>query len=155
LNIRPASFSDLPKLAQLSRQGAETDYHFYPPPIRRQIAANHNLRRLLAGKIRRQLILVAGRPPLGFISGSPNINQVAVINWLYVDPSARSQGLARSLLAEFDSQLESSVHKIMLWTEIAPDYYRHLGWKEEARLPNHWWGRDFWIFSKYRQRSAN
>jgi GNAT superfamily N-acetyltransferase len=153
MQVRLAGLVDLPRLAELSKQASATDYGFYPQPIQRQIARSHDITRLLVGSIRRgQLILTAGRPAVGFITGSPNINRVAVINWLYVHPSARGQGLARQLLDDFDRRLDPSVHKVMLWTEIAPDYYRHLGWQEEAKLPNHWWGRDFFIFARYRDK---
>lgn len=39
-------------------------------------------------------------------------------------------------------------HKITLTTEIAPEFYKNLGYFEEGLLKKHWWKTDFTIMSK-------
>ncbi|HVE80931.1 MAG TPA: GNAT family N-acetyltransferase [Candidatus Dormibacteraeota bacterium] len=150
--IRPAKVRDLTAVSKLAAQSIENDYGFYPPHVKQQLKARNSKRSLLTTIIRRQrLILVAednGRI-VGYIIANPNNDSVALVYSIYVDGAARKKGIGRALLNEFEKQyVKPPVSKIMVWTEIAPDYYRRLGWSEEAGLKNHWWGQDWVIFVK-------
>jgi ribosomal protein S18 acetylase RimI-like enzyme len=149
--IRSARLSDLAALDSLSRHASKTAYGFYPDHIQRQIARRNSWRPLLTGMLlRRRTVLVCfedGRP-VGLLIGTPDNDGVGVIQWLYVHPDVRGRGSARQLIDEFERRLPLSVHKMMVWTEIAADYYRKLGWDEAVKLDNFWWGEDFTILTK-------
>ena len=81
---------------------------------------------------------------------------MALVYSLYVDKDERGSGIGKLLLEYFESEIvPADIEKIMLWTEIAAPYYRKLGWREVAELPDHWWGQTFWIFVKDTQARSH
>lgn len=153
IRVRRARLSDLSRLGQLSRDGAEADYQLHPPEVRALIARRHSTKPLLFALIRTGRVILVGEVAgkvQGLLVGTPNSDGVGVVQWLYVAPGGRSHGMARRLLSSFeDIARQSGSHKLMAWTEIASGYYQKIGWTEEVKLPNHWWGKDFSIVAKY------
>lgn len=152
LTIRPAKFSDLLQLGRMAKDAASSDYSIYSLRQQQVIAKRNGamaLLRALAGQSRPVLVAEQGKI-VGVLAGVSDIDSVAIVNWLYVSPEYRGQQVAQKLLKAFEIQLPANVHKMMVWTEIAGDYYQKLGWKKEAVLPNHWWGKEFVILAKYR-----
>ncbi len=149
--VRVAKLRDVNGITRLARESITKAYNFYPPDIKRQLTAR-NSRSSLAKTIllKRRLILAAiyDGKILGYLIGQPNTDGIALVYSLYVSDDHRTKGLGRLLLNDFEARLGGGVKKIMVWTEIAPDYYRKLGWAEEAKLSDHWWGQDWVIFSK-------
>lgn len=152
VKIRRAAFSDLPALSRLSRQGAEEDYQLHPPKVRQIIAERHSARPMLLAMLRggRAIIVAETEDALiGLLVGTPNSDGVGVVQWLYVAPEGRGGGVAGKLLESFEKAAKAAgSHKLMAWTEVAAAYYKKIGWVEEVKLPNHWWGKDFSIMGK-------
>jgi GNAT superfamily N-acetyltransferase len=154
MKIRGARFVELPAISRQVERAVAEDYGFYPPGVRRTIAARNGWRPLFATwrhPNRRILVAVDKFDVIqGQLIGTYNADDVAIVHWLYVAPEGRKGGMARKLLGQFESEVRLwGVEKVMLWTEIAPGYYEKIGWVQEAKLPNHWWGQDFYVFSKY------
>ncbi len=139
-------------MSGLAAESARTDYGFYPPEIQTLIAKRGGIAPLLRSRLRlSRLVLVALQRDqvIGYLVASPTVDGIAVVHSLYVTGAARNSGTGRKLLTDLESRLKNrGVHKIMLWTEIAADYYQKLGWIRAADLPNHWWGQDFVIMVK-------
>ena len=154
MKIRGARLFELPAISRQVVRAAGDDYGFYPNDVQRIIAERNGLRPLFAAwrhPNRRILVSVDKYGIIqGQLIGTYNADDVAIVHWLYVAPEGRKCGLARKLLRQFESEVRIwGVKKMMLWTEIAPGYYQKIGWIQEAKLPNHWWGQDFYVFSKY------
>ncbi len=150
--IRPARLSDIRQIAALSRQSVATTYNFYDRDIQRILLKRQSAPRLLNTILRRlRIILVAarGESVVGYLVGTPANDGVALVYSLYVDKDERGTGVGGQLLGYFETKVVPDyISKIMLWTEVAAPYYRKLGWRQTAELPDHWWGQTFWIFVK-------
>ena len=148
-----AGLADLPAVARQARRAATEDYGFYPAEVQATIAGRNALKPLIAAwRDPNRLIIGAWQNNvlMGNLIGTLDTDGIASVHWIYVAPEGRGSGLAKQLLQAFEDEVRRrNVPKIMLWTEIAPDYYRKIGWVEEAFLPNHWWGQTFFIFAKY------
>ena len=155
LSIRPARLSDIRQIAALSKQSVATTYNFYDKQIQKLLLKRQSARRLLNTMLRRLRVVVVavrGQTVVGYLVGTPANDGVALVFSLYVDKDERGSGVGGQLLGYFETQVVPDyISKIMLWTEVAAPYYRKLGWRETAKLPNHWWGQTFWIFVKDRQ----
>ena len=151
-SIRPARLSDIRQIASLSRQSVATTYNFYDKQIQKILLKRQSAPRLLHTVLRHlRVVLVAarGQTVVGYLVGTPANDGVALVYSLYVDKEERGSGMGGQLLSYFETRVVPDyISKIMLWTEVAAPYYRKLGWRETAELPNHWWGQTFWIFVK-------
>ena len=154
MKIRPAKLTELPIVSRGAARAVREDYGFYPIGVQRTISARNSLLPLFAAwrHPNRQILVAVDEWGIihGQLIGTYNADDVAIVHWLYVAPEGRKGGVARQLLAEFENEVRLwNVPKIMLWTEIAAEYYHKIGWTEEAKLPDHWWGETFYVFSKY------
>ena len=152
IKIRIPSLVDVFYLPVLFFRAIQEDYQFYDSSVRNRIKKKNSLRRLLVAKLRkRRLVLVAyshGRR-VGILLGSSNPSGVGMVNWLYTLPEFRKKKIGRRLLEKAENDfLNRGCHKITLTTEVAPEFYRRIGYTEEGILRKHWWGKDFYIFSK-------
>ena len=153
IKVRPATWWDLPASLRQTVASVRQDYGFYPPSVQQQIMARNSLGSLARTKLHRNRLILAAvyqGQLAGQLIGVLDSDNVAIINWLFVDPALRGGGVGRALLEDFEARLRDlPVHKMMLWTEVAAEYYKKLGWIEEAVLPRHWWGQDFSVLAKY------
>lgn len=149
--VRRAKASDIIAVSRLAQQSVEATYGFYSPAIKQALRRRNSKRALAATVIlKRRLVLVAEHQGklVGYLIGNPNTDGVALVYSLYVSLDRRAKGAGRDLLAAFEIELSQNVQRIMVWTEVAADYYRQLGWNEQATLAGHWWGQDWVIFTK-------
>ena len=111
----------------------------------------NSLRHLFFARFRkRRLIFVAkaGGKCVGLIIASYNAN-IGIVHWVFVLNEFRNKKVGSSLLREVELEMKKlGCHKITLTTEIAPEFYKNLGYTEEGLLKKHWWGQDFSIMSK-------
>jgi len=160
ITIQPASLRDVRQISGLSKQSVATAYSFYNDEIKGILRGRQSIPRLFNTILRGlRVVLVAkrGRQVVGYLVGTPANDGVALVYSLYVDKDERGSAVGKRLLDYFDDQVVPDyIAKIMLWTEVAAPYYRKIGWREAAELPDHWWGQTFWIFVKDRPaRSHN
>lgn len=152
INIRRAKPADLFLLSKWARLAASNDYSLYPIKVQAEIAARYRVKPLALGIWRHgRLVLIAeiSGLPVGYLVAAPNVDGVGVLQWLYVHSSHRGNGVAAVLLESLETEAaEKGAHKLMVWTELAADFYTKAGWKLEATLPEHWWGQDFSVLGK-------
>lgn len=79
---------------------------------------------------------------------------VAFIEELLLDETVRGQGVGKRLMAQIESlAAKRRCHKIFLDTdpelEPANSFYQACGFKEEARMPNHYAKRPMVMYAKY------
>lgn len=80
-------------------------------------------------------------------------SHVAHIKTLIVKKELRGRGIGEKLMAEAENLAKDfKCHKIYLETGNdweARGFYEKLGYEKTGKLKNHFFGRDFWIYSKY------
>lgn len=78
---------------------------------------------------------------------------VMYISQLMVGNKSRGKGVGRALMEEAEKLAsKNKIHKIFLHTGAdweAVKFYKKLGYKKEAKLPNHYEGKDSWVMSKF------
>lgn len=145
------SFKDIFSLPFLFERAVLTDFSFYSEQVKNRIIRKNSLLRLFFTRIRKQRILLVAKTEgrcVGLIISSCNAN-IGVIHWLFVLPEYRGKKIGFNLVQEAEGELQKlGCHKITLTTEIAPEFYKNLGYIEEGVLKKHWWEKDFTIMSK-------
>lgn len=144
---------DIFKLPPMFRKAVYEDYAFYDKKVQKTILNRNSLWRLLTAKLNNNRIILTGSnrggDVVGVLLGAVGLDGVGVVNWLYVLPEYRKEGLARKMLSKVEKEfLQRGCHKLVVTSEIASGFYRKIGYKKEGLLKNHWWGKDFYIFSK-------
>lgn len=151
LIICEPSFRDIFSLPFLFERAIQTDFSFYSKQVKKRIIRKNSLLRLFFARARRRRILLAAKIEgkcVGLIISSCNAN-IGVIHWLFVLPEHRGKKIGFNLVKQAELELKKlGCHKITLTTEIAPEFYKHLGYLEEGLLKKHWWKKDFTIMSK-------
>ncbi|MBP6859217.1 MAG: GNAT family N-acetyltransferase [Candidatus Magasanikbacteria bacterium] len=145
------SITDIFSLPFLFDQAVTTDFSFYNDQVKKRIIKKNSLRRLFFARLRKQrTIFVAkvGGKCVGLIIASHNAS-IGIVHWLFVLSDYRKQKIGSNLLKKVESELASlGCHKITLTTEVAPEFYKSLGYTQEGLLKKHWWGKDFTVLSK-------
>lgn len=145
------SVRDVFALPGLFRQAVDTDFSFYDDAVKKRIIKKNSVRRLLLARWRKNRILFVakvGSKCVGLIVASFNAS-IGIVHWVFVHKDYRKQKVGSGLLAKTEAEFKRvGCHKITLTTEIAPDFYKNLGYTEEGLLKKHWWGKDFTILSK-------
>lgn len=145
---------DVFKLPSMFHKAVNEDYAFYDDSVRKLILERNSLWHLLTARINPKRIILTGNKKgsghIGIILAAVNSDGVGIVNWLYVLPKYRKKGIAHMLLSEVEKKLlQRGCHKLVVSTEIAYKFYRKIGYAQEGKLKNHWWGKDFYIFSKF------
>jgi ribosomal protein S18 acetylase RimI-like enzyme len=126
--------------------------------VKNRIIRKNSLLRLFFARIRKQRILLVAKTEgkcVGLIISSCNAN-IGVIHWLFVLPEYRGKKIGFNLIKKAEAELQKlGCHKITLTTEIAPEFYKNLGYIEEGLLKKHWWQKDFTIMSKILNESVS
>jgi len=153
ITIKEPDFFDVFKMPRTFYKAVDEDYAFYDKKVQKVILDRNSLWHLLVAKIRQNRIILTGSNRegniIGVLLGAVSLDGVGVVNWLYVLPEYRKKGLAGKLLSKVEKEfLQKDCHKVVVTTEIASGFYRKIGYKKEGLLKNHWWGKDFYIFSK-------
>ncbi len=145
------SFKDIFSLPFLFERAIQTDFSFYNERVKKRILTKNSLLRLFFARARKRRILLVAKIEgkcVGLIISSCNAN-IGVIHWLFVLPEYRGKKIGFNLVKKAEDELEKfGCHKITLTTEIAPEFYKNLGYIEEGLLKKHWWEKDFTIMSK-------
>ncbi len=145
------SFKDIFSLPFLFERAVQTDFSFYSEQVKKRIIRKNSLLRLFFARARRRRILLVAKTEgkcVGLVISSCNAN-IGVIHWLFVLPEYRGKKIGFNLVKRAEAELQKlGCHKITLTTEIAPEFYKHLGYLEEGLLKKHWWKKDFTIMSK-------
>jgi len=145
------SFKDIFSLPALFKQAVATDFAFYSDKVKKRILRKNSLRRLFSAKLRKQRVVFVAKVDgkcVGLIIASHNAN-IGIVHWVFVLNEYRNKKIGSNLLREVELEMKRlGCHKITLTTEIAPEFYRNLGYTEEGLLRKHWWGQDFSIMSK-------
>lgn len=152
-NIKEPGVIEVFSLPTLFRKAVNEDYAFYDKKVQKAILDRNSLWHLLVAKLRQNRIILTGSNRegniIGVLLGAVSLDGIGVVNWLYVLPEYRKKGLAGKLLSKAEKEfLQTYCHKVVVTTEIASGFYRKIGYKKEGLLKNHWWGKDFYIFSK-------
>jgi len=153
ITIKEPGIFDVFKLPQLFYKAVDEDYAFYNKKVRKAILDRNSLWHLLAAKLNKDRVILTGSNRegniIGVLLGAVSLDGVGVVNWLYVLPEYRKNGLAGKMLSKVEKEfLQKDCHKLVVTTEIASGFYRKIGYKKEGLLKNHWWGKDFYIFSR-------
>ncbi len=145
------SFKDIFSLPFLFERAIQTDFSFYSDQVKKRIIRKNSLLRLFFARLRKHRILLVAKTAekcVGLIISSCNAN-IGVIHWLFVLPEYRGKKIGFNLVKKSEDELQKQgCHKITLTTEIAPEFYKGLGYLEEGVLKKHWWKKDFTIMSK-------
>lgn len=145
------SFKDIFSLPFLFKRAILTDFSFYDERVKKRILRKNSLLRLFFARARRRRILLVAKTDgkcVGLIISSCNAN-IGVIHWIFVLPEYRGKKIGFNLVKKAESELgKLGCHKITLTTEMAPEFYKNLGYIEEGLLKKHWWKTDFTIMSK-------
>lgn len=152
--IKEPGIFDLFKLPVMFRKALAEDYTFYDRKVRNTILGRNSLQHLLTAKLNpRRIILVYSEKGIGFIGvilGVVALDGIGTVNWLYILPEYRKKGIARKMLSKVEKEfIQKGCHKLIVTTEISGSFYRKIGYKKEGLLKNHWWNKDFYIFSKF------
>lgn len=152
--IRVPKFLDIIRLPQLFLRAINEDYSFYNKAARKKILNRNSLFHLLTAKINsNRVILVCNtkdKDQVGVLLGALGPDGVGIVNWLYVIPEFRKNKIASNLLLRTEKEFkQKGCHKLTVSTEIAQKFYKKMGYTLEGKLKNHWWGEDFYIFSKF------
>jgi len=89
---------------------------------------------------------------LGVVSGKFE-SGIVYVGTIIIDEKSRGKGIGKKLMGkveEFTKKMGG--HKIWLNTGCgwrACDFYEELGYEVEGKLPNHYFHKDFVIYSKY------
>ncbi len=148
--LRP-SLQDIFSLPPLFTQAVHTDFSFYNEPVKQRIMKKNSLLRLFFARLRKRRVLLVAKISdkcVGVVIGSHTAS-IGNIHWLFVLPEYRGNKIGSALLARAEAALEKfGCHKVALTTEIAPEFYKKLGYTVEGFLKKHWWKKDFTILSK-------
>ena len=153
ITIKEPGIFDVFKLPRIFYKAVDEDYAFYGKKVQKKILDRNSLWRLLVAKLRQNRIILTSSKQtndiVGVLLGVVSLDGVGIVNWLYVLPEYRKEGIARKMLSKVEKIfLQRGCHKLVVTSEIASDFYRKIGYKKEGLLKNHWWGKDFYIFSK-------
>lgn len=145
------SFKDIFSLPFLFHTAVLTDFSFYNKQVKKRIIRKNSLLRLFFARLRKQRILLVaktGGKCVGLIISSCNAS-IGIVHWLFVLPEYRGKKIGFNLVEKAEGELvKLGCRKVTLTTEIAPEFYKNLGYIEEGVLKKHWWGKDFTILSK-------
>jgi GNAT superfamily N-acetyltransferase len=138
-------------LPSLFTRALSADFAFYNDKVKKRIMEKNSLRRLFFARFRKNRILFVAKMDgacVGLIIASHNAS-IGIVHWLFVLAEYRNQKIGFNLLRAVELELRKlHCHKITLTTEIAPEFYKSLGYTQEGLLKKHWWGQDFAILSK-------
>jgi ribosomal protein S18 acetylase RimI-like enzyme len=152
IKIAKPSVLDLFLLLRLFNKAVNEEYSIYNDDTKKIILKRHSFLHLLIarGKPNRTIFMsIIEQRCVGVCLGTTSDDGVGVINWIYVLPKYRNMNIARKMLEVSEKEFERrNCHKLLVTTEVAQDFYRKIGYKEEAVLKKHWWGKDFYYFSK-------
>lgn len=152
IRISEPGLLDVLGLPRLFHKAINEDYGFYNTQVQKVLLERNSWRRLLIAKLKSNRIIQTsykGNICVGVLLAAVNSDGVGVVNWLYILPKYRKEGVARRMLSRVEKELlKRNCHKLSVTTEIASEFYRKLGYIEEGVLKNHWWGKDFYTFSK-------
>lgn len=159
ITIKEPEIFDVFKMPRMFYKAVDEDYAFYDKKVRKAILDRNSLWHLLAAKLNQDRIILTGSNRkgniIGVLLGAANLDGVGTVNWLYVLPEYRKKGIARKMLSKVEKEfLQKGCHKLVVTSEIASGFYRKIGYKKEGVLKNHWWGEDFYIFSKFLKNRA-
>lgn len=150
--IDEPSLKDLLRLPHLYHKAVERDFSFYNEPVKKRIVAKNSFFRLVLARLKPNRLLYVARvnnEPVGVIIGSFTGSGIGVVHWIFVLPEHRARKIGKLLMERAELFFKKhGCHKISLTTEIAPDFYKHLGYETEGVLKKHWWNKDFYIMSK-------
>lgn len=158
--IRTPTFKELLSLPKLFKKAVYEDYTFYGKNVQESIIRRYSFKHLLRAYVsERRILLIASTDTdiVGVIVGIITPDGLGMVNWIYVVPQFRNGGVAREMLTETEKIFRKmGAHKVMIATEIAPEFYKRMGYEQEGLLKKHWWGKDFYIFTKYlKETTAN
>lgn len=147
---RPSA-RDVFALPALFVEAVHTDFSFYNDAVKKRILKKNSLQRLFLARLRKNRILFVAKADgvcVGVIIASFNAH-IGIVHWVFVRSGYRKQHIGSGLLKAVELEFRRvGCHKITLTTEIAPEFYKNLGYTEEGLLKKHWWGKDFTILSK-------
>lgn len=150
--IEKITLKDIYPMSKLFKKAVNEDYSFYSEYVKKLIIKRYSLKHLFVSYLRGgRIIIIARRDEkiFGNLIAVYTDDGIGFVNWLYVVPQARRQGIARKILAEFEKEvLARGGHKVAITTEIAPKFYQKIGYSLEGILKKHWWGKDFYLFGK-------
>lgn len=153
LAISQPSLVDIYKLPGMFRKAIAEEYGVHDATTRARILRRHSLRHLLVARFKpgRVIFVVkAAGNHLGVTLGSYSGDGIGIVNWIYVLPQYRKMGVARQMLGRMEQEFaQQNCHKLTVTTEVTPEFYRRLGYNQEAIFKRHWWGKDFYLFSKF------
>lgn len=145
------SFKDIFSLPFLFKRAVNTDFSFYNDLVKKRIIRKNSLLRLFFARARKRRILLVAKVNgkcVGLTIAGCKAN-IGIIHWLFVLPEHRGKKIGFNLVKKAEDELgKLGCHKITLTTEIAPEFYKNLGYVEEGLLKKHWWQKDFTIMSK-------
>lgn len=151
--VRQPTIKELLALPKLFKKAVYEDYTFYEEKVQKNIISRYSLKHLLRAYLSERRILLVASDDIdifGVLVGIISPDGLGMINWIYVHPKFRKGGVASELLTNTEQIFkEKNSHKIMIATEIAPEFYKKMGYDQEGLLKKHWWGKDFYIFTKY------
>jgi ribosomal protein S18 acetylase RimI-like enzyme len=141
IEIRRASYDDIPVLAAFQRDGWEHDYVGYAPEgVAALSIAQYGTPRALARQLRDYDIYdvaVDDGAVIGCICGLHDPGGEPEILWLHVSRSARGLGIGRMLVDSFIEQMPPVVERIYVTTfqDYQPTiaFYERLGFVEDTR----------------------
>ena len=153
ITIKEPGVVEVFSLPPLFRKAVNEDYAFYDKKVQKIILDRNSLWHLLAAKLNKDRIILTGCNRegniIGVLLGALNLDGVGTVNWLFVLPEYRKKGIARKMLSMVEKDfLKRGCHKLVVTSEIASEFYRKIGYEREGLLKNHWWGKNFYIFSK-------
>lgn len=153
IKIIKSGIIDIFRLPGMFTKALFEEYKMYDEQTKKRILQRHSLLHLLIARFKPdRVILLAAMEKRGIavVLGTYSSDGVGIVHWIYVLPEYRKKNVAKRMLLQMEQEfLKRNCHKLTVTTEVAWEFYRKIGYKQEAFLKNHWWGEDFYFFSKF------
>lgn len=153
LTVQSPGIREMLQLPQMFERAVDEDFTQYSKSTREKIKGRYSLLHLLSARYRPGRILLSAKRDdtfAGLLLAQYTGDGVGVIHWVYVSPDQRKNGIAKKLIQEAETQFkEKDCHKLVVMTEFAQKFYQNIGFIKEAVFKQHWWGKDYSVYSKY------
>ncbi len=147
------TIKEMLSLPRMFDRAVDEDFMLYDKHTRQRIKNRYSLFHLFMARYRKgRMLLLAMRNSecVGILLAHYTSDGVGVVHWVYVSPEHRKKKVAQSLLIEAEEKFrQHNCHKSVVTTELAQKFYQKVGYAQEAILKKHWWGKDFFMYSKY------